>query len=298
MIVVFGSINLDLVTRVARFPAPGETVGGASFATYPGGKGGNQALAAARAGASVRMYGAVGHDAFAKAALALLAAGGVDLDGVARVDAPTGCATILVDVHGENCIAVAPGANALADPSTVPDSALRSDVRVVLQQEVPAEANAALIARARRRGARIILNAAPARRLSLDVLREIDVLVVNETEAAALAKAHGWAAEPEAFARAAIGALPSVSAIVLTLGKEGALAAFGSELLRVPALEVNIVDTTGAGDAFVGALAAALDAAAPVPEALCFAVAAGSLACKVEGAQTALPDRAAIEAAI
>jgi ribokinase len=244
------------------------------------------------------MYGAVGHDAFAEPALALLAAGGVDLNGVLRVDAPTGCATILVDAYGENCIAVAPGANALARADAVPDDALGSDTVVVLQQEVSAEANAALIARARRRGARIILNAAPARPLSLDVLRKIDVLVVNETEAAALAPDYGWPAAPEAFAGAAIGALTSVSAIVLTLGKEGALAAFGGELLRVPALEVSIVDTTGAGDAFVGALAAALDAATPLPEALRFAVAAGSLACTAAGAQTALPDRAAIEAAL
>src|SRR5439155_5459724 len=140
MIVVFGSINLDLVTRVARFPAPGETIGGASFATHPGGKGANQALAAARAGASVRMYGAVGRDVFAEPALALLAEGGVDLQGVARVAAPTGCATVLVDARGENCIAVSPGANALADPNAVPDDVLGSEAIVILQHEVSAEA--------------------------------------------------------------------------------------------------------------------------------------------------------------
>src|SRR2546427_11130795 len=142
MVIVFGSINLDLVTRVARFPAPGETIGAESFGPYPGGKGANQALAAARAGAPVRLYGAVGTDAFADAALALLAAGGVDLEGVKRAAAPTGCATILVDAHGENCIAVASGANALADPGAVPGNVPAPGTLVGLREEVPARADA------------------------------------------------------------------------------------------------------------------------------------------------------------
>src|SRR5256885_1270143 len=146
MVIVFGSINLDLVTRVGRFPAPGETIGAESFATYPGGKGANQALAAARAGASVRLYGAVGTDAFADSPLALLAVGGVDLHGVVRAAAQTGTATILVDADGENCIAVAAGANTLADPETVPDSVLTRGTVLVLQHEVPDQADAVLIA--------------------------------------------------------------------------------------------------------------------------------------------------------
>jgi ribokinase len=298
MVIVFGSINLDLVTRVARFPAPGETVRAESFATYPGGKGANQALAAARAGAPVRLYGAAGTDAFADAALALLAAGGVDLDGVERVAAPTGCATILVDVHGENCIAVASGANALADPEAVPDSVLAPGTVVVLQHEVPADANAALIARAHRAGARIILNAAPARPLSIELLRQVDVLVVNETEAAALAAQHGWPVTANAFAAAAIAVTAPTSAVVVTLGKGGALAASGTDTIRVHAAHVEAIDTTGAGDAFVGALAAAIDARAPLPEVLRAAVVAGSLACTAVGAQPALPDKNAITAAL
>jgi ribokinase len=298
MVIVFGSINLDLVTRVARFPAPGETIGAESFATYPGGKGANQALAAARAGAPVRLYGAVGTDAFADAALALLAAGGVDLDGVKRAAAPTGCATILVDATGENCIAVASGANALADPEAVPDSVLAPGTVVVLQHEVPAPANAVLIARAHRAGARIILNAAPARPLSIDLLRQIDVLVVNETEAAALAAAHGWPVTAHAFTAAAIAVTAPTFAVVVTLGKAGALAASGADTLRVQAPDVEAIDTTGAGDAFVGALAAAIDARALLPDALRAAVVAGSLACTAAGAQPALPDRNAIAAAL
>jgi ribokinase len=297
MVIVFGSINLDLVTRVARFPAPGETIGAESFATYPGGKGANQALAAARAGAAVRMYGAVGTDTFADAALALLAAGGVDLEGVKRAAAPTGCATILVDGHGENCIAVASGANALADPEAVPDSVLAPGTVVVLQHEVPAHANAVLIARAHRAGARIILNAAPARPLPIELLRQIDVLVVNETEAAALAAQHGWRVTAHAFATAAIAVTLPTFAVVVTLGKAGALAASGTDTIRVHAPDVEAVDTTGAGDAFVGALAAAIDARAPLPDALRAAVVAGSLACTAAGAQPALPRREAIATA-
>jgi ribokinase len=283
MIIVFGSINLDLVTRVARFPAPGETVGDASFATYPGGKGANQALAAARAGASVRMYGAVGRDAFAEPALALLLAGGVDLGGVARVAAPTGCATILVDAHGENCIAVASGANALADSNAVPDSVLTPQTVVVLQHEVPARANAGLIVRARRLGARVVLNAAPARPLPIELLRQVDVLVVNEAEAPA-------AVPPVAD-------VPKL-AVAITLGEQGAMLRFDGTTLSAPAPEVGVVDTTGAGDAFVGALAAALDDGAKLADALRFGVAAGALACTMPGAQPALPRREAIIAAL
>jgi ribokinase len=298
MVIVFGSINLDLVTRVARFPAPGETIGAESFATHPGGKGANQALAAARAGAAVRLYGAVGTDAFADTALALLAAGGVDLDGVKRAAASTGSATILVDAHGENCIAVASGANVLADPEAVPDSVLGPGNVLVLQHEIPDQANAALITRARRVGARIVLNAAPARPLSIELLRQVDVLVVNETEAAALATQHGWPATAQAFAAAAIAVAAPSFAVVVTLGKEGALAASGTDAIRVRAPGVEVVDTTGAGDAFVGAFAAAIDAHSTLVAALRAAVVAGSLACTGVGAQSALPERDAIAAAL
>jgi ribokinase len=295
MVTVFGSINLDLVCRVARFPAPGETIAGRSFATFPGGKGANQALAAARAGASVRFHGAIGNDTFATAAMALLAADGVDTHGVERVDAATGCATILVDDHGENCIVVVAGANASADPSTVPDAELAEHSLLVLQQEVEASANAALIARARRGRARILLNAAPARPLALELLRAIDILVVNESEASVLGSAFGWTAEPRDFASRAVAAAPDL-AVIVTLGASGALWVASDVALRVESPTVDVKDTTGAGDAFVGALAAALDAAATPSTALRTGVAAGALACTAYGAQPALPRRAAIDA--
>jgi ribokinase len=295
MVVVFGSINLDLVTRVARFPTPGETLAAESFATYPGGKGANQALTAARAGSAVRLFGAVGHDALADPALELLRAGGVNLGGIARVAERTGCATILVDAHGENCIVVAAGANAHADPETVPDAALTPATILVLQHEVPERANAGLIARARRLGARIVLNAAPARPLAVELLRQVDVLVVNETEAAALAAPHGWPTGAAEFASSAVAISPQL-AIAVTRGSKGAIVHSDGALFSATPPRLEVVDTTAAGDAFVGALAAALDRGATLRDALGRAVAAGTLACTIAGAQPSLPDRAAIDA--
>jgi len=294
MVIVFGSINLDLVSSVERFPSPGETLTGSSFATYPGGKGANQALAAARAGAEVRLFGAVGRDVFAERALELLAAGNVDLSGVARVDAATGCATILVDSRGENCIVVAAGANACVDAASIPDGALTRDNVVVLQQEVPAAANEALIRRARQNGARILLNAAPARAIDVDLLRAVDVLIVNEEEAAALAAMHSWPSAAAAFAAAANRSGTPI--VIVTLGDKGALCEIDGAIHHVGAPPVDVVDTTGAGDAFVGALAAALDGGSPLQHAPKRAVAAGSLACTTRGAQPSLPHDKAIAA--
>jgi ribokinase len=295
MVVVFGSINVDLVTRVERFPGPGETLTGKSFAVYAGGKGANQALAAVRAGAAVRLHGAVGQDRFADVALELLASGGVQLDGIARVAEPTGCATILVADHGENCIVIAAGANARADPNSVTDAALTPSTTLVLQQEVPASANAALVARARRSGARIILNAAPARAVEIDLLRDIELLVVNESEAAALAAPHGWPTVSDAFAHCVAAVSPRLT-VVVTLGSEGAIACSATERVSAKPPPMDVVDTTGAGDAFVGALAAALDSGAVLRDAIARAVAAGSCACTMPGAQPSLPHRSAIDA--
>ena len=295
MVVVFGSINVDLVTRVERFPQPGETVAGESFSIYAGGKGGNQALAAACSGAEVRLHGAVGDDAFAEVALARLASAGVRLDGVVRRPEPTGCATILVDSRAENCIVIAAGANAHADPQSVPDAALGPTTTLVLQHEVPERANAALIERARERGACIVLNAAPARAITLELLAQLDVLIVNETEAETLADSLRWPSATDAFARAATVACPRLT-VAVTLGSRGAVARNGEGKLCAVPPRVDVVDTTGAGDAFVGALAAALDRGATLRDALARAVAAGTLACTAHGAQASLPDGAAIDA--
>jgi ribokinase len=295
MVVVFGSINLDLVTRVPRLPSPGETLIGSGFASYPGGKGANQALAAARAGAGVRMYGAVGRDGAAASALALLRAGSVDIAGIRTVDAPTGCATILVDDAGENAIVVVPGANERADPDSVPDAVLAPCAVLLLQHEVPPPANAALVARAARARTRIVLNAAPARPLTVKLLTMVDTLIVNESEAMALGPLFGWPDEAGAFAAAAAAAIEGLE-VVVTRGAAGAISVRGRDRIHLPAPNVQVIDTTGAGDAFVGAFAAALDAGDDRQRALSIAITAGSLACTVHGAQPALPSRDSIDA--
>lgn len=297
MVLVFGAINIDLVTGVERFPGPGETVSGRSFAIYPGGKGANQALASARAGAPTWLVGAVGRDAFAAPALALVSKAGIDLTYVAHVEEATGCATILVSATGENRIVSVPGANASADPGTIPDALLTRSSMVSLQNELPPVSNQALLERARRNGSRVVLNASPWRPLSLDTLCSVDYLVVNEHEASELAAAFNWPQAPHELAVAAAAAIHDLT-LVLTLGKQGALSIHGSEILRIQAPSVRAIDTTGAGDAFGGTLIAALDDDAPLDQALRRAVAAGSLACTAAGAQPSFPERAAVDAVL
>ena len=283
MIAVFGSVNLDLVARVARLPRPGETLPGTSFATSPGGKGANQALAARKAGANVALHGAVGDDAFARPALALLHEAGVDVDGVRRVDAATGVALIHVEDSGENAITVIPGANAHAVASQVDDEALDRATTLLLQLEVPAGQSLLLANRARVHGARVVLNAAPAMPLDAAWLDALDVLIVNELEAATLAGGLSLPSDPDGFA-ATLGQQRAITMIV-TLGARGALAVAGGTRYAVPSLPVQCVDTVGAGDAFVGTFAAALDAGLKLPHALARSCAAGALACTHVGAQ-------------
>jgi ribokinase len=284
MVVVFGSINIDLVTRVARFPAPGETLTGSSFRIYAGGKGANQAMAASRAGAKVRLYGALGRDALADTVLTTLSSSAVATDGIVRVNGPSGCASIVVAESGENCIVVVPGANEAADPDAVPEAMLGAGTTLILQHEVPDRANASLIARAKRTGARIVLNAAPARPAAVDWLNQLDVLIVNETEAQALAAETGWPATPMRFASACADAHRSLTVIV-TLGAAGAIAATADAQTETTATAVDVFDTTGAGDAFVGTLAAALDGGIPLTSAMRRAVDTASYACTLHGAR-------------
>jgi len=294
MIVVFGSINVDLIARVARIPAPGETLSGSSFVTAPGGKGANQALAARRAGAHVALYGAVGCDSFAASALANLDASGVRCDGVAARRGWTGIALINVADSGENAITVIPGANALARAAQVPDDALTPTTTLLLQLEVPHVEVERMAHRAHERGARVILNAAPAAALADALLRSLDVLLVNEHEAAMLATQLRLVREPVAFADGMRTRFATTA--VITLGARGALTTADGQCLAATPPAVTVVDTTGAGDALAGAFAAALDRNASLPRALAEGVAAGALACTQHGAQAALPDAAAIRA--
>jgi ribokinase len=297
MIVVFGSINLDLITRVERIPGPGETTLGGDYATSPGGKGANQALAARRAGATVAMVGAVGKDSFAAEALALLKADGVDLSATAEVAAPTGAAFIAVDGNGENAIVVASGANRLAKGAQLEKLTIGpSDILVLQRETPPAEVEAAAL-HARARGARAILNLAPASPPSATLLKALDVLVVNEHEALALGQALKLStSEPEEIAAHLDRAL-GLAAIV-TLGSAGAVGYSRGSRCAAPAPPVKVVDTTGAGDTFVGAFAAALDRGLPFEAAMKRGLAAGSLACSKPGAQPSMPYAAEIEALV
>src|SRR5216684_994588 len=286
VILVFGSINVDVLVPVPLLPQPGETVLGGDYSLLPGGKGANQALAARRAGAAVMMAGAVGTDAFAGLTLQSLRRDGVDIGLVRRVDRPTGCAAIMVGAKGENLIAVASGANRAVAAASVPDSVLGDETILVCQMEVPAAENWALIRRARAAGARVVLNLAPAAPIDPALRPEIDILAANQGEAATLG------ADPAALARRLR------QALVVTRGGAGSTAflADGGQI-DTPALAIEPTDTTGAGDTFVGVLAAGLDQGLALEPALRRASAAAGLACLAHGAQAAMPDRAAIEAA-
>jgi len=289
VIVVFGSINADLVARVATLPREGETQLALGYAVHAGGKGANQALAARRAGATVALAGAVGDDGFADVALSTLREAGIDLTRVARVDAPTGLALIHVDDRGRNTITVVPGANALLRADAIGRDALTPSEVVLLQLEVPAAEAAAVARAARARGARVVLNVAPPIPLSDAWLADVDVLVANEHEAAVVARAAGLPGEPESFCAAAADRW-GLAAIV-TLGADGVVAADPARRYRVPAHRVDAIDTTAAGDAFVGALAASLDRGASLADALAEGSAAGAHACTGRGAQPSIGKR-------
>jgi ribokinase len=276
MITVIGSVNLDIVASGARLPAPGETVTGARLARYPGGKGANQALAAARLGQKVRLIAAVGHDDMAEEALRLLRAGGVDLSATHFLNGETtGVALIAVSPEGENLIIVCPGANNALQPSDFEGEAIEHMMGVL---EVPIPA---LIAGARRATGFVALNLAPALPVPDELLAEADLIAVNETEAAVYgARLH----------------VPG-HLVAISLGAEGAeLWKGGTRIAAARPPTVKVVDTVGAGDTFCAALTTALIEGMPEYAALSFAVAAGAAACTKPGAQPSLPYRADVDA--
>ena len=293
MITVFGSINLDLIFRTEQLPRPGETVLAASMRSEPGGKGANQAAAAARDGARVAMVGAVGSDSMADPAMAGLRAAGADLSRLATLDAPTGCASICTDAQGRNQIVVAPGANLLATDAQVEDALLVPGAVLVTQMEAEPASTARLILRARARGARTIHNLAPAAPLAEDALRALDILVVNEDEGVWLGAHLGGAAGDALSLHRLLG-----MTVIRTLGGDGVEWADGGSAHHLPAPPTEVLDTTAAGDCFVGVLAAALDRGAALPEAVTRAVAAASLACTRAGSQSSLPDARETDAAL
>ncbi len=295
MIVVFGSLNMDLIFHVDRLPVAGDVLLTDSYVRLPGGKGANQAYAAARSGAQVKMFGAVGDDGFGKVLKSDLKKAGVDVSGVKEIKGePTGTAPILVDENAQNYIIVASCANAHATADQVPDSVLTKDTYVLLQQEVNLVETNKVIERAHKRGAKVILNLAPAQNIAEDILKKLNVFVVNEIEAETVAKKYNLkTGDPVRLAQALSKAYGFTA--VLTLGAEGVVAAEGDKVWKVPALKIKPVDTTGAGDAFVGSLAAAVDRGDAWEDALKWASVAGSLTCLKTGAQAAVPTASEIE---
>ncbi|MEB3702141.1 Ribokinase [Candidatus Bealeia paramacronuclearis] len=297
MIVVFGSLNIDMVMSVKTMPRPGDTVLCPSYKLVPGGKGANQAVAAARAGAEVKFFGKVGNDELGKIAVKSLEDNGVDLTGLSKCDVATGCAMVCVDAGGENMIAVASGANALANQSEIPDFLLSKDHTVVMQLETPLDQNWDLIERAKKIGARTILNLAPAHGIPVTILESIDVLVLNQIEATTLALHLGFDVISPSVAARRISTNFGITCIV-TLGAEGAIACSPDGVWQVQAMPIQAIDTTAAGDAFVGVLAASLDSGMALPEALSRASVASGLVCTQSGAQSSLPLSNLIDQAI
>ena len=316
-VIVVGSVNVDLVVVAPRLPAPGETVTGGDVARHHGGKGGNQAVAAARLGADVSFVGAVGRDDFGAAAREALGAEGVDTAHLGAAERPTGVALIIVDHAAENLIAVAPGANETVEPTAVEEAfaALAvgpADV-VLACREVPPPAVRAALAAAGAAGATTILNPAPADGLTLADATLADVLTPNERELELLAASTGLAiaagasvaaggggaggGRAESAARHLLATGRPGRSVVVTLGAAGALVVpDGRPAVAVPAVRVAPVDTTGAGDTFNGALAAGLAAGLPLADAARRAVAAAGLSTTRPGARGGMPSAAEVDA--
>jgi ribokinase len=310
-ILVIGSINADLVVRAPRFPAPGETIQGEELHTFPGGKGANQAVAAARLGATVSMLGRVGRDEFGDFLINSLKENKVNIQLIQRGHASTGAAIIVVDSNGQNSIVLSPGANANVTPADVENASFRTFGLLLLQLEIPLETVLSAARRARENGVRTILNPAPARPLTDELIGLADYIIPNETE---LSQLTAMPVIDMASAEKAARALMQRGAknVIVTLGENGALLLTGANTEHIPAFKVKAVDTTAAGDAFIGGFAVKLlarrrDSLIPtnaqesasyakhIEEAVRYGCACGALAVTKAGAQPSLPAKEEVE---
>ncbi|MER9020126.1 ribokinase [Mesorhizobium sp. M0195] len=282
MIVTFGSINVDLIFSVNEMPQAGQTLLAKGFRTEAGGKGGNQAVAASRDGASVVIVGAVGEDAMAAVALQNLE-GAVDFGRVARVPEPTGCASILIDAKGRNMIAVAPGANLVASSDAIEEALLRDASIVLMQMENDVSEIEKLVRRTKETNAKSILNLAPAFPLDPETLSLCDLIVVNEDEAEALAVQLGCEPSAQSLSKRLN------TGVLRTLGGDGAEAVTNGQEIKVSAMAVDVKDTTAAGDCFVGVLASALDHGLSLEASMRRASKAAAIACSRFGSQSSIP---------
>ncbi|WP_095128567.1 ribokinase [Pseudomonas sp. Irchel s3h14] len=297
-VVVIGSLNMDLVTRAPRLPRGGETLIGESFATVSGGKGANQAVAAARLGAQVSMVGCVGSDAYGEELRGALLAEQIDCQAVSTVDDSSGVALIVVDDNSQNAIVIVAGANGALTPAVIDrfDAVLRAADVIICQLEVPDATVGHALKRGRELGKTVILNPAPASRpLPADWYASIDYLIPNESEASALS---GLPVDSLASAETAASRLISLGAgkVIITLGAQGSLFANGKSFEHFPATKVKAVDTTAAGDTFVGGFAAALAAGKNEADAIRFGQVAAALSVTRAGAQPSIPTLSDVQA--
>ena len=297
-VVVIGSLNMDLVVKTARMPAGGETLLGEAFSTIPGGKGANQALAIAKLGGRVAMIGRVGQDSFGQSLRQNLESGGVDVTQLkSSGSAPTGVALIVVEATGENRIIVVSGANHTLTPEDIfeVEPFIKQVRMLVVQFEIPMGVVEAAVRLAKQRSIPIIVNAAPAHPIAPDLFPLIDYLVVNENEAGMLSDVRVTGIESGLQAARVLQAR-GAKHVILTLGPQGALVRSSAEEFHVPAFRVNAVDTTAAGDAFIGGLVVSLmDESVSFSDKIRYANAAGAIAATRFGAQSSLPNRAEVE---
>jgi ribokinase len=294
-ILVIGSLNADLVVRAPRFPAPGETIQGQDLATLPGGKGANQAVAAARLGANVAMTGRVGKDSFGSALIENLKQNHVDVTHVVRDDvAATGTAVIVVDSQGQNSIVLSPGANGKVTSADVEPDSFSDAKLLLLQLEIPLETVLSAARYAKEKGLRVLLNPAPACLLPDELIALADFVLPNESELSLLT---GQAVSDVRSAETAGRALVAREAknVIVTLGANGALIVNKDGAKHVPSFNVRVVDTTAAGDAFIGGFAVALLHGKPLEDAVQYACACGALAVTKFGAQPSLPTAEEVE---
>lgn len=293
-VLVIGSLNADLVVKSPRFPQPGETISGDDLQIIPGGKGANQAVAAARQGVKTTMVGRVGSDSFGPFLVDNLKSNDVDTSQVLKTDSATGTAIIVVDANGQNSIVLSPGANGMVTPADVDSASFSNSGLLLLQLEIPTPTVLRAAQRAREHGMQVILNPAPAKSLPAELLANVDILIPNESELALLT---GLPVTNSSSAEVAAKEIlkQGVKTVIVTLGSKGALLVTATQVKHVDTYKVNVVDTTAAGDAFIGGFASSLLSGKSLEDSVRYGSACGALATTKFGAQPSLPTKDEVE---